>query len=281
MIKPRLHRERDHYEAKSPDLLRFLEQDDGPVARWLIRQVLRTWDRQIALLDPAWFRGRRVLEVGCGNPRMLFYFLALGAAEAKGCDLSRRFVDRGLGRRRTYVHTATLDVHPERIQLLHGDALGEALAGETTDTVVCFQSLHHFPLTRFADMCGRLLGPGGLVVISDPVGNHPLRGLADVLGRRSGIMSPDEQSHPPARVRAAFEARGFETLRLQALNPTLEPWFQLTELCLGRWPRAALFSKLPLALLRRVEDGLEAAVLSRWPWLGWRYLVVFRRGGHP
>jgi len=274
-----IERERAHYDEHRRYLLHFLECGRTEADRWLIRRTMLTWDRQLALLDPALFCSKRVLEAGCGNPRMLFYARRLGATRAIGVDLSPAFVARGLRHPLTYAGPHALPVEPEKIELLYGDFTGAVTEGLAVDTIICFQSLHHFDLERFAARCDGLLTPGGHVAISDPLGDHPLRRLGDRVGRRSGLLSPDERALSPARVVAAFAERGYSVVQWHSLNPTLEIYFQITELFTPLSGRLAFWLKLPLALLRPLEDRLERTLLSRRPRWGWRYLLVLRKDG--
>jgi SAM-dependent methyltransferase len=270
-----IDRERAHYQVHGRYLLSFLERDRTESERWLIRRVLATWDRQLALLPSELIRDRRVLEIGCGNPRVLQYFAALGAAEVIGNDLAPAFVQRGFARPHNYAAgraVAAIDV-PMR----YGDATGQALRGLTVDTVTCFQSLHHLDLPGFVAACNGVLAPGGHVAISDPTGDHPLRRLGDAVGRGSGLLSPDEKARPAREVIAAFLDRGFELLVHRSLNPTLEIYFHLTELLAPYAPRLAFWAKALMAPLRPLDDWLEAHVLPRRPHWGWRYFLIFRK----
>jgi len=270
-----------HYNELRRYILHFLELDDTAFDRWLIRQVLRTWDRQIAFIDPIMIRGKRVLEAGCGNPRVLFQLKKMGAREAIGCDLSESFVARGLKRDRTYVYTDSPVCVPQDIRLIYGDVNGPATEGMKVDTVTCFQSLHHLGLTQFADTCTRLLEPGGYVILSDPMGNHPLRGVGDKVGRLVGLLSPTEKALSPHDVLQVFDERDFAVLQFRSLNPTLEIFFHLTELLMGNHPRAALYAKFPMAMLRPLETTLERTLLRLNYRFGWRYFLVFQKVSRP
>jgi len=273
-----LDRERAHYDEHRRYLLHFLEMDGNAFDRWLIRQVLKTWDRQMAFVNPDWIRGKVVLEVGCGNPRVLFFFKEMGAKEAIGVDLSEAFVARGLERKRTYVYTVSPAVRPEAIRLLYGDVNSAVTDGLKIDTIACFQTLHHLDLPKFVTTCERILNPRGHVIISDPVGNHPLRGLGNIVGRLAGVLSPDERAIAPKVVMAQFAEQSFEVMDFRSLNPTLEIYFQLTELLTGLSSRLSFYMKLPMALLRPLETALENTLLRLIPRLGWRYYMVLRKG---
>lgn len=275
----RISRERAHYDEHRRYLLHFLERDQTEARRWLVRRVLATWDRQLAFVPPTIVRGKHVVEVGCGNPRILQYFLHRGAARATGVDLAPAFVARGLARPHNYAADAVFPSRPADIEMIYGDFTGPACHGLTADTICCFQSLHHIPLEDFVDACDRVLPPGGHVVISDPVGDHPLRRLGNAVGRASGLLSPDEKALSSRQVIDAFARAGFSTLDVRALNPTLEVYFHLTELLtpLSSW--LSFWLKLPMAVLRPLENWLEAAWLPKAPRLGWRYFLLLRKDG--
>jgi SAM-dependent methyltransferase len=272
-----LERERIHYDRDSPYWLDFLELDDSAFDRWLIRGVLRTWDRHAVFIDPGMICDKVVLDAGCGNPRMLFFFLELGAREAIGCDLSDRFLRRGLERPATYVHNRSFKTEPARIRFLLGDFCGSTTEGMHVDVISCFQSLHHFDLDRFVKTSHRLLRPGGRVIISDPVGNHPLRGVSNTVGRLSGLLSPDENSFSPEVARRRFVENGFKIVKFAALNPTLEIYFHLTGLLSFLPPRLVFYLKAPMVFLRPIENLLEATVVRLFPRFGWRYFFIFEK----
>ena len=274
-----VEREKAHYDEHRRYLLHFLERDGSAFDRWLIRQTLKTWDRQFAFIDPELVRGRTVVEVGCGNPRVLFLFKQMGARRVIGVDLSERFVKRGLSRPRSYVYTYAVECRPDDVKLLFGDFTGPLGRTLEADVVACFQSLHHMELAAFVDTCAHILGPGGKVVISDPVGDHPLRWLGNLVGRAYGLLSPDERAISPKLVISRFEEAGFELESFRSLNPALEIYFHLTELLAPVSPALAFYAKLPMAVLRPLEDFLEATLLRLFPRLGWRYYAVFRKVG--
>ncbi len=272
-------RETAHYQEHKRYILHFLERDRTECGRRLIRHILATWDRHLAFLDPAWVRGKRVIEVGCGNPRIVQYCKHLGATRAIGNDLSPAFVARGLRRPHNYAYDAVFPARHDDIELLYGDFNGPATKGLEVDTVMCFQSLHHIDLDAFVATCNRILTPGGRVVISDPVGDHPLRRIGNWVGRLSGLLSPDEAALTPGRVAAAFGERGFIETQRHSLNPTLEIFFHLTELLEPLSGALAFWLKAPLALLRPLEDRLERTLLQRRPRLGWRFFLVMHKPG--
>lgn len=273
----RARREAEFFNRPPLYLLHFLERGSSAFNRWLIREILKSWDRQIAFLDPAWIQDKVVLEACCGNPRMLYYFHTLGARRLLGCDVARAFVARGLGCAETYVYDQRVVCGPAPFDILLADAERAPLKAGTVDTVCCFQAMHHVDLERFARECARVVVPGGHVFLSDPVGTHPLRGLGNRVGRAVGPMSEDESAYDPACVAERFRAAGFRVLRLRSLNPVSEIYFQLTELVTRISGTASFYLKLPMALLNRIEPVLENTLLDRYPRLGWRFALALEK----
>jgi SAM-dependent methyltransferase len=272
-----VEREKHHFQNHCRYILHFLAFDKNRFDRWLIRQVLKTWDRQIAFLDPTLIKDKVVLEAGCGNPRFLFLFKQMGAKEAIGCDLAHQFVALGLGLKHTFVHVYNPPTDEQEIRLIYGDVNGPVTEGVRADTITCFQTLHHLDLPKFAATCHRLLTPGGHVAISDPTLGHPLRRLGNWVGRISGLLSPDERALSPKQVTSEFERLGFTRIAYRPLNPTLEIFFQMTELLSPLSTRAAFYAKLPMVVLRPLEDLLEGTIVRLFPRLGWRYFLVFKK----
>jgi SAM-dependent methyltransferase len=104
-----------------------------------------------ARIDEAWYRGRRVLDAGCGHGRYLGAFAALGA-EAVGVDLGRGPEEAG----------TSLD--GESVHVVQGDVLRLPFADATFDLAFCDGVLHHTPDPRrgFLELA-RVTRPGGAV----------------------------------------------------------------------------------------------------------------------
>lgn len=270
-------REKHHYDEHRRYLLHFLELHDSAYYRWIARGTLKTWDRHVAHLKREWFEGKSTVEVGCGNPRFLLFVKQWGASRAVGVDLSEVFVRRGLSHPSAYVYDTQTPTDPSSIELRFGDINSDTAADLRVDNVCCFQSLHHLDLDAFTETCERITMPGGRVIISDPNGDHPLRGLADRVGRRAGLLSPDEKALSASVVRNKFEAAGFQTELYRAMNPFSELWFHFTELLTPLSVPLSMTAKIPLRLFRPLENALESLWLSRAPRWGWRYLLVFRK----
>ena len=168
------------------------------------------------------FEGRRVLEVGCGDGRLLGW-LAGKSALAVGLDpntaqLARATVSAGAG----------LLVH----------ATGERLPFATAafDLVVCFNSLHHVPVDRQGAAlaeAARVLRAGGDLLVAEPLSEGPwfefLRPLEDETevrdrakvalwdARRAGLYEAVAETTYLSRVEVASPGAAID--RLIAADP--------------------------------------------------------------
>lgn len=107
--------------------------------------------RMGARIRAPWYRGKVVLDAGCGHGRYLAAFAALGA-RVLGVDL-------GEGPRLAGVRN-----HDPRLQWVRGDVLALPVADASVDLAFCDGVLHHTPDPRrgFAELC-RVVKPGGAV----------------------------------------------------------------------------------------------------------------------
>lgn len=151
------------------------------------------------LADP---RGRRVLDVGCGDGALLRALLRRGAAQAVGLEPSAVQLERARG-------------GPEAEGLSFVAGAGEALdfPDGSFDLVIFFNSLHHLPLAameRALLEASRVLDEGGLLYVAEP--------LAE--GANFELVRPVDDE---TRVRAA----AYEALRAAGEGPALRPEAEL------------------------------------------------------
>lgn len=116
-------------------------------------RALVTGERMGARIRAPWYRGKTVLDAGCGHGRYLSVFAGLGAT-AIG-------VDAGEG-----PLLAGVPTHDPSIHLVLGDVLALPLRDESVDLAFCDGVLHHTPDPRrgFAELC-RVVRPGGAVYV--------------------------------------------------------------------------------------------------------------------
>ena len=100
-------------------------------------------------------RGKRVLDIACGEGYGAAALLRAGAASVTGVDVSAE----------TCAHAA----QRYGLNTLVGDAQQIPLADASVDVVVSFETIEHISDPgRFLDECARVLAPGGTIVISTP-----------------------------------------------------------------------------------------------------------------
>lgn len=100
-------------------------------------------------------RDRIVLDVACGEGYGSAAMLKAGAKSVIGVDLSGEACDHA---RRKY-----------GIDARQGSAESLPLGDASVDLVVSFETIEHLTNpSRFVDECARVLGPGGMLVVSTP-----------------------------------------------------------------------------------------------------------------
>ena len=104
-------------------------------------------------VTPAWYRGKRVLDAGCGHGRYLAAFRALGA-EVVGVDAGRGPEEAGA------------PVDEEGISVVQGSVLALPFRDASFDLAFCDGVIHHTPDPRgaFRELA-RVVRPGGAVYV--------------------------------------------------------------------------------------------------------------------
>lgn len=100
-------------------------------------------------------RGKRVLDIACGEGYGSFGLLSAGAKSVTGVDIDER----------TCAHAASRYGIEARV----GSAEDIPLDTASVDVVVSFETIEHVPNpNRFVQEISRVLTPGGLLIISTP-----------------------------------------------------------------------------------------------------------------
>jgi SAM-dependent methyltransferase len=141
-------------------------------AWWERRGRVITYNDRTAVLGPALFQGKRVVEIGCGFGVNLLT-LQQQAAFAYGIEIQPYYLD----------FTAPLARHAgvPRPTILIGDASRIPLRDGSADVVIALGAFHLMPLRETLAAAARLLVPGGLVVLVNSVLSGHLRNLRDQL----------------------------------------------------------------------------------------------------
>ena len=201
-------------------------------------------------------RGRRVLDVACGEGYGAAALARAGASSVVGVDLSPEVCEHA---RLRY----GLDARP-------GDALAIPLPGRSVDLVTSFETIEHIDDPgKFLDECARVLDPPGTLIVSTP--NRP-------------VYSPGPARNPYHRKELderefldLIRAR-FREVRLHTQHPRSAAWWSPRSLAAeaSPWLRVRGFWRLKTLLcpaLRPEPDpsarpGAVAAILGRGPRAG-------------
>ncbi len=128
-------------------LPRLFGKDRGGMAANLVG------DRLSRRIDRAWYRGKRVLDAGCGHGRYLGLFRAMGA-RVVGLDAGRG------------PEAAGVPLDEEGIAVVQGSVLALPFRDETFDLVFCDGVLHHTsdPEGAYRELA-RVVRPGGALYV--------------------------------------------------------------------------------------------------------------------
>jgi ubiquinone/menaquinone biosynthesis C-methylase UbiE len=147
-------------------------------------------------------RGRRALDIACGEGYGTASLAAAGAASVVGIDASPEACEHA---RRKY-----------RVDARAGRAEDIPLPDESVDVVVSFETIEHVEEPRrFVEECHRVLSPGGTLIVSTP--NRP-------------VYSP-QGKHNRFHV-SEMDEEEFRSL-LETRFPSCEPYVQ--RLTAARW----------------------------------------------
>jgi SAM-dependent methyltransferase len=159
-------------------------------------------------------RGKRVLDVACGEGYGAAALAKAGAASVVGVDLSVAACEHA---RRKY----GLDARP-------GDALDLPLPDRSIDLVVSFETIEHVadPAAFLAE-CARVLTPDGTLIVSTP--NRPVYSA-------EGAHNPFHRVECDEREFGELLRPRFESVRLFTQFPESAAWWTLRGLAAERSP---------------------------------------------
>ncbi|MFI5289590.1 MAG: methyltransferase domain-containing protein [Polyangia bacterium] len=153
----------------------------------------RRFARELRLRQLGDLRGKRILDVGCGEGTDSVLLAKLGAQEVVGIDISPRAIE--LARRRSLIN----GVAPE-VELVCAPIETADLPARSFDIVWCNAILHH--LTDNLDLVMRQMAgwakSDGVLSFSEPINfNQTLRRIRELVPVRSGEVTDDERPLEP------------------------------------------------------------------------------------
>jgi len=198
------------------------------------------------LLESVELAQRQIADIGCGLGGLARLLAEQGAASVVGIDPGAEAIA-----------AARSVPHPPQVRFLAGFAEALPLPDSSLDLAVFFNSFHHIPaevMLRALSEAARVLAPGGLLYVSEPVaeGSHfaLVRPVDDETEIRAAAYGALRRAEEPEA--GAFESLG-ERLFLHE----------------SRYPNFAAFKARMLAVdpgraerFAALEDGLQESFLA-------------------
>lgn len=145
-------------------------------------------------------QGKTVLDLGCGSGENLIPLRKRGA-NVIGVDISPELIELARQRLSNYGLDATLEVR---------SAYETALRDQSIDVVFCVALLHHLDLPLVCAEIRRILRPGGLFLLQEPIRfSRTIDYLRRLFPARRNVS---DYEHPMTREELSVVSRGFEVL---------------------------------------------------------------------
>ncbi|WP_413205293.1 methyltransferase domain-containing protein [Rhodospirillum sp. A1_3_36] len=166
----------------------------------LVTPGLKEMERVIEKLSSG-MRGSRVLDFGCGKGEMVLSYLAAGARQVDGIDISATYVAEAQAR----CQSAGLEKTRFTVQVMDAHALD--FPDESFDWVMGRGILHHLDQEKAVAEIRRVLKPGGQAVFMEPLADNPLLKVFRFL--TPSARTVDER--PIGKQEMAIYTRAFES----------------------------------------------------------------------
>ncbi|MCX5896019.1 MAG: class I SAM-dependent methyltransferase [Proteobacteria bacterium] len=264
-----LEREREHYDTYAEDEKTFN----------FFNSFFHTlfFDRYITYLPDTFFRDKLVVDLCCGFSRLLRYAAYKGCQTGIGVDISYNMLQRGQHQKDLWVYTRKLP-YDNKITFIQGSIEHVPLKDAVADVACITAAFHHLPdKERFVNVAKRLLKPGGMFIIRDPNGSHYLRVMGNIVGRRWGTLSDDEEAIGYAETITLLVKAGFRIQNIIFFNAVAEINSHLSEIVYKKCALVGLMQSACNLFLYPLEMILEKTALKIVPNLAWAYLIIARK----
>jgi SAM-dependent methyltransferase len=184
-------------------------------------------------------RGKRVLDIACGEGYGAAALAKAGATAVVGVDVSTEVCDHA---RRKY----GLDARA-------GDALAIPLPDRSIDVVVSFETIEHVDdPDAFVGQCARVLVPDGMLIVSTP--NRPVYNSA-------GTPNPFHHRELDEHEFVSLLSTRFRDVRLYTQFPQTAGWWSARSLAAERspWLRVRGFWRLSSWICPTIRTELSPA----------------------
>lgn len=236
-------------------------------------------DKQLKHIDSELYKGKIVLDAGCGDGRFIRYFAERGAKMAIGMDISRDYMISKSREDNILVYNKKVKVNRSRkVFFIHSNVENVPLKNGSIDTIVAFALLHHIPeKSDFISECQRVLVKGGRLVIVDPNGGHFLRNLMNKFGRKIGFLTETESAIDIEQLKEILNHTSFSIQQAK-----FESFFGdiSVHLSFVVFKKSRLFGKMiqyltPFCFM--FDLFLDATLFKIFPSLAWRYFLLSRK----
>jgi SAM-dependent methyltransferase len=158
-----------------------------------------------------------VLDLGCGQGENTVALVARGA-HVRALDISPELVEIAQQRLREQDPTQATGA-----EFAVGSAYETGLPPESVDVVFCMSLIHHLNIGRVRDEMWRILRPGGMVILKEPVR------FSILYGRLRGLLPTHEDisdyEHPLTREELALMTERFQVEGMRFFRLPFVPLF--------------------------------------------------------
>jgi SAM-dependent methyltransferase len=186
-------------------------------------------------------------------------------------------LQRGQHQKDLWVYTRKLP-YDNKITFIQGSIEHVPLKDAVADMAFITAAFHHLPdKERVVIAAKRLLKPGGIFIIRDPNGSHYLRLMGNIVGRRWGTLSDDEQAIGYSDTITMLLQAGFQIQKLFCFNAIAEINSHLSEIVHKRAPFLGVLQRACNLLLYPIEMVLDKTLIKLLPNIAWAYLIVAKK----